>query len=172
MTQPKEGKMKKFTGNLLGYWKHRNKDTPYQTFKSTYALTRITSWPPGEFTSIMYIDRARTAMRNRQRVVLDKQPLALVGTTASLNECAEWLKQQEIFQCFDLTNENIKIEQLKDIAQKSLPMPRDTSELYRMVEVENMSIGELSRMYNCSYANIYNRIANYKKKLKREGVLA
>ena len=153
-------------------WKHRNKDTPYQTFKSTYALTRITSWPPGEFTSIMYIDRARTAMRNRQRVVLDKQPLALVGTTASLNECAEWLKQQEIFQCFDLTNEIVLNDYLKDIAQKSVPMPRDTAELYRLVEVEGRTIGDLSRIYNCSYANIYNRIANYKKKLKREGVLA
>ena len=120
----------------------------------------------------MFIERARTAMRNKQRVILDYKRVALVGTTASVNECAEWLQKQEIFQCFDLTNENIKVEQLKDIAQKSLPMPRDTSELYRMVEVENISIGELSRMYNCSYANIYNRIANYKKKLKREGVLA
>ena len=172
MTQAKEGKMKKFSGNLLGYWKHRNKDTPYQCFKSTYALTRITSWPPGEFTSIIYIDRAKTAMRNRQRVVLAKQPMALVGTTASLNECAEWLKQQEIFQCFDLTNEIILTDYLKDLAQKSVPMPRDTAELYRLVEVEGRTIGDLSRMYNCSYANIYNRIANYKKKLKKEGVLA
>ena len=172
MTEARPPKIKKFTGNLLGYWKHRNKDTPYNTLKSTYALTKITSWPPGDYSSIMYIKRAKTAIRGYKRLIMDYQWIALVGTTASVNECAEWIEQQEVFQCFDLTNENIKIEQLKDIAQKSLPMPKDTAELYRMVEVEGMGIGELSRMYNCSYANIYNRIANYKKKLKREGVLA
>tara|TARA_R100001510_G_C7638762_1_gene196574 strand:- start:273 stop:791 length:519 start_codon:yes stop_codon:yes gene_type:complete len=172
MTEARSPKMKKFSGNLLGYWKHRNKDTPFNTFKSTYALTKLTSWPPGDYSSIMYIKRAKTAVRQKQRQILDYQMVALVGTTASVNECSEWLKQQEIFQCFDLTDENIKIAELKDIAQKSLPMPRNTSELYRMVEIEGRSIGELSRIYNCSYANIYNRIANYKKKLKREGILA
>ena len=164
--------MKKFSGNLLGYWKHRNKDTPYEAFKSTYALTSIKSWPPGEFVSVMYIDRSKTAVRNKQRVILDKQKLAIVGTTASLNECAEWLEHQSIFQCFDLTNENIKIDYLKDLVQKSVPIPKDSAELYRLIEVEGRTIGDLSRMYNCSYANIYNRLINYKKKLKRQGILA
>tara|TARA_X000001382_G_scaffold96628_1_gene71009 strand:+ start:630 stop:1148 length:519 start_codon:yes stop_codon:yes gene_type:complete len=172
MTEARSPKMKKFSGNLLGYWKHRNKETPYNTFKSTYAITKLTSWPPGEYSSIMFIDRARTAIRDKQRVILDYKKVALVGTTASLNECAEWLEQQELFQCFDLTTEDIKIDYLKDIVQKSVSIPKDSAELYRLIEVEGRTIGDLSRMYNCSYANVYNRLINYKKKLKRQGILA
>lgn len=172
MTEARSPKMKKFSGNLLGYWRHRNKEAPYDTFKSTYALTRITSWPPGDYSSIMFIERARTAIRKRQRVILDYKKVALVGTTASINECAEWLEQQELFQCFDLTTEDIKLAKYKDIAVKSVALPKDSAELYRLVEVQGKSIAELSTMYNCSYANVYNRIANYKKKLKREGILA
>ena len=152
--------------NVLGQWKRYGNVAATKYIQSVFACTSINSYPPGTTTSIMYQQRD-TWLENGRRA--GKIHIALVGTDASIDECAEWAKQQTVIETIDVSQQAVDFFYKNSVRGPYQKVPRDTYEidnetLMYQYEEKGRSLHEMAKEYNCTYHNLYNRIRRYKQR--------
>lgn len=152
--------------NVLGQWKRYGNVAATQHIRTVFVCDSITQYPPGKQLSIMYQQRDTWTKTNRRS---GKIRVALVGTDASVNECAEWAATQGVIETIDVKQDakeyyvaNLSRGPYQKVARDTYDIDNET--LLYQYEVQGRSLHEMAQEYNCTYHNLYNRIRRHKKR--------
>jgi len=152
--------------NVLGQWKRYGNVAATQHIRTVFVCASITQYPPGKQLSIMYQQRDTWTPANRRS---GRIGVALVGTDATVDECAEWAATQGVIETIDVMQDakeyyeaHIKRGPYEKVVRDTYSIDNET--LLHQYEVEGRSLHEMARECGCTYHNLYNRIRRYKKR--------
>ena len=152
--------------NVLGQWKRYGNVSATEHIRTVFVCNSVTEYPPGKRLSIMYQQRDTWTKTNRRS---GKIRVALVGTDASVDECAEWAATQGVIETIDVKQDakeyyaaNLSRGPYQKVARDTYDIDNET--LLYQYEVQGRSLHEIARECGCTYHNLYNRIRRHKKR--------
>ena len=152
---------------VLGQWKRKGNVPATEYIKTVFVCTTITAYPPGKRLSIMYQQNRDVWTDTGRRA--GKVSVALVGTDASVKECTEWAKTQNIIEtinvsklALDYFNKNKSKDKKQRVHVSSGTYEIDNELLLWQYEKQGRGLNDMAIEYNCTYHNLYNRIRRYK----------
>jgi predicted DNA-binding protein (UPF0251 family) len=158
-----------FGPTVLGQWKRKGNVAATQHIKTVFVCTSITEYPPGKQLSVMYQQRDLWKATNIRFRRSGKVGVALVGTDATVDECAEWAATQGVVETIDVSAEsmqyfydNRKRGEYGKVARNTYDI--DNEDLIHQYEVLGRGLHDMAKEYNCTYHNLYNRIRRHKKR--------
>lgn len=161
----KDGKIatRPYGQRVFGQWKQRGNINAVSGKKTVFVIPRIKQLPPGDNVSVLYTTRA---LYHQNRVKVKDKRVALVATSATVDECSEWIAQQPIiFETIEiLENPNAGIMYNRDVYTPRGNIDITNEELYAQIKA-GITFAELSKKYECTYHNLYNRYRRYEEHL-------